>query len=191
MRRLKGNGPRTPTQPAPRSSPSLNGPPDLFDIRGLAPAEAATRLFLADMQRRVQMAADDARDEARTLREREAVVFRASIFTGVIGVVLVLGGIALIVLNQLSFAFVSESVGLLAGGGTVGFRRAAKQASARREVLSARETVEGNVLRAVGVTLMIPNDAERNSAMVDLAARLAENVGNRPQTSERPNPASH
>jgi hypothetical protein len=157
--------------------------PDLFDIRGLPPAEAATRLFLADTQRRAHSAAADARLEATTLLQRETTIFRTSIVTGVIGIGLVLGGVLLVVLNYVAFALVSESVGLLAGGGTFGFRRAGKQANLRREALSERETIEGNVLRAVGVTMMIPDDQDRNAAMVDLAARPVEGLGTRPAKS--------
>jgi tetrahydromethanopterin S-methyltransferase subunit F len=163
--------------------PPSNEAPALFDIRGLPPAEAATRLFLADTQLRVHSGAEDARQEATTLLQRETTIFRTSIVTGVIGIGLVLGGVLLVVLNYVAFALVSESVGLLAGGGTFGFRLAAKQANLRREALSERESIEGNVLRAVGVTMMIPDDQDRNAAMVDLAARLVEGVGTRPAKS--------
>jgi hypothetical protein len=152
-------------------------PQDLFDIRGLQPAEAATRLFLADIERRARLAAHEAQQEASALRTRETLSFGTSIGTGVLTAILVVAGGVLVVFHYTEFAALSEIVGLLSGVGTVAFRQAARSIAQRRFEVSQRETEEAHVLRAIGVTLMIPDDEERNRAMAALAARLTETVG--------------
>lgn len=161
-------------QGALAAGPSKSGS---FDMGGLSPAEVATQLFLADMKQRVESAANETKREAIALGKREAVIFSMSIVTGIVGVVSVVGGIALIAMNYIAIAALSGGVGLLASAGTVGFRQAASQTGARREALSSREIEEGKVLRAIGVTLMIEDGEERNRRMVDLATRMTEAVG--------------
>ena len=146
----------------------------------IAPAETATRLFLEDFRRRIEASAADARAEVAALRRRETIVFSTYISTGIISLIIVIAGFVLIVLNLLTFAIIAEAVGLVGGAASVGFRQAGQSTAQRRGELSKREESDTNVLNAIGVTLMIPGAEERNSAMVDLASRLAEMVGPRP-----------
>jgi hypothetical protein len=146
----------------------------------VAPAETATRLFLKEFQQRIEASAADARAEMTALRRRETIVFSTYISTGILSLIIVIAGFVLIVLNLLTFAIIAEIVGLVGGTASVSFRQVGQSAMQRRGELSKREESDRNVLTAIGVTLMIPDAEGRNSAMVDLASRLAEMVGPRP-----------
>jgi hypothetical protein len=135
------------------------------------------------MQRRVQASADDARIETDILLKRDSSIFRASIATGLIGTGLVVVGVILLALHRVEFAAISECVALLSSGGTLGFRRAAKQATKRREAVTVAVLLEERALCAVGIALMISDDELRNAAMRDLAAAIYSNTdGNSTRT---------
>lgn len=166
-----------------QSGPPVTQGRDAVVADTVAPAEAATRLFLEDFRRRIEASAADARTEVAALRRRETVVFSTYISTGIVSLIIVIAGFVLVVLNLVTFAIIAEAVGLVGGAASVGFRQAGQSTAQRRGELAKREESDTNVLTAIGVTLMIPDAKERNSAMVDLASRLAEMVGPRPSNT--------
>src|SRR6266487_4773174 len=123
-------------------SPGARGSPSSLQSSHITPADAATRLFIEDLRRRVEAASEETKQDGRTLRKRESAIFLASIVSGVVAIGLIVSGFVLMVISQLAFAVVSECVGLLSGGGTAIFRQLARETGRRREALSAKESEE-------------------------------------------------
>jgi len=151
------------------------------------PEERATQLFLQNFQRRIEASSADNQHQIDALRTRETVVFICFIGTGILCLLVIVAGIALMTLNLMTFGVIAEFAGIISGVASAGFRQAAQSTNERSKKLADRELADSNVLNAIGVTLMIPDAGERSAAMVDLAGRLAEMVG--PRTSAAKPPA--
>jgi hypothetical protein len=152
----------------------------LPNLMANAPAEVATQIFVEDLRDRVETTRADTKVRLARLDSRESILFGLMIASGVLAVLLVVAGFLLAVLVSAPLAIATEAVGLLSGAGTATFRQLRRDARHDRNILRSTEEEDTRMLRAIAVTTMIQDTAERNRAMADLAGRLAESVSSRP-----------
>ena len=149
-----------------------------------AASEIATELFLADMRKRTEAAAEKARSESATLQKREQLVFVGFVAIAGVTALTCVVGVILIFLKLIAVAIVSEAAALLSGAGTVALRNIASDLRRRQEELSNAEREEAQILAAIGITLMIPDPTRKNEAIATLAAKMTDRIGSSPQASK-------
>jgi hypothetical protein len=125
------------------------------------------------LQRRESLAVERLREEIKTLRTQERMVFAVSIAAAIASIVLVFVGSIQVIRGKLPAASLSAGMAVFSGVGTAYLRWMARDIRERRDQLAAQEDEEAKALRAVGITLMIPDHDKRDSAMAELASRMA------------------
>jgi hypothetical protein len=142
-------------------------------------AEQTTALFVASLQRRESLAVERLREEIKTFRTQERMVFAVSIVAAFASIALVFIGSIQVIRGKLPAASLSAGMAVFSGVGTAYLRWMAKDIRERRDQLAAQEDEEAKALRAVGITLMIPDHDKRDSAMAELASRMAADAVSR------------
>ncbi|MGO9972678.1 MAG: hypothetical protein ACLP01_07705 [Solirubrobacteraceae bacterium] len=111
------------------------------------------------------------------------------VVTTILSILLVLGGAVLIVVSHIAVGVAAEVVALMSGSGTAWLRRLQQGVADRQRQIGQQEEEEDRVIRAMGVALMIPDEAKRSEAMAELASALKDNLVTKPRrarTSKTP-----
>jgi len=139
-------------------------------VEALPPSEE----FLREMRDSTERRAKDFDTDMRQLRQRESLVFAASLAAAVLTFALALGGAVLILAKQVAIGILIESVGVLTGGGTILFFRLA--AANKRERNTLQELREDNIraLQAIQGALLVSEPKRRSVEISRLAAWLRE-----------------
>ncbi len=151
-----------------------NKPPTPTEPKSVAQEHPSSEEFLRQMRDSTEQRAKDFDTDMRQLRQRESLVFGASLVAAVVTFALAVGGALLIFAHQIAVGILIESVGVITGGGTILFLRLA--AANKRERNTLQELRDDNVraLQAIQGALLVAEPKKRDVEIARLAAWLRE-----------------
>ncbi len=85
-------------------------------------------------------------------------------------------GVWLLIKGSLAASALSEGMAVASGAGSAGLRWMASELRQQRNEMAAAEEDQARTLRAVGVVLMMPEGERRDTALAELASRIAPGV---------------
>jgi hypothetical protein len=144
---------------------------------GTSGSDAATELFVDSLQDRERIAADRVAEDIRRLAWQETALFITSIVAAIACLCLAIATVVIVIMGSITGGSLSGAMAALSGAGTAGLRWMTSELRRRRDKLQAMEEESTRVMRAVGVARMITDADQRNAALAELAARIADRVG--------------
>jgi hypothetical protein len=159
-------------------------PGDLTGQKGDAPVapsgsarETADRRYLDQLSKFGDETLEALNQELATVAAREKVNFRLWVVAAVLGLVLLPSGLLLVVFKLLAVGIISSAAGLCSAAATAPLRIISRDLADQRYELMRRRDEQNHLLRAIHIVNMVPDEAQRNSLMADLASRLIRTVG--------------
>ena len=128
--------------------------------------------FLRHMEEHVRIQEKELRTRTRAVGTQGRVVFAALLTAGLMTFVLVVVGIVLVAMNQLTHGVVLECAALLPGSGILILWLQSRILGRRRANIANELSSHVRTLQAIQLVRTVPNPDKRSDAMVDLAGKL-------------------